>query len=80
MWLGLYFPSLITGNTLQLNTAIGGNANSIYLIVADIGTPSGEGLDFINGFTFMERFYTVYNSGSQTFGIANTNFTFATTN
>lgn len=44
----------------SLNADIGGNANSVYLIVNDIGTPSGEGLDFINGFTFLERFYSVF--------------------
>ena len=43
-----------------LNTAIGGNANSVYLVVNDIGTPSGEGLDFIDGMTFLERFYSVF--------------------
>lgn len=64
----------------SLNTAIGGNADSIYLIVSDIGAPSGQGLDFVNGFTFIERFYTVYNSALPTFGLAQTDFTFATTN
>ncbi len=43
-----------------LNTAIGGNTNSVYLIVNSLGTPSGEGLDFINGQTFLERFYSVF--------------------
>ncbi|KAI0357861.1 acid protease [Trametes cingulata] len=63
-----------------LNTAIGGNANSIYLIVGDIGTPSGEGLDFINGMTFLERFYAVFDTANSRVGIANTPFTTATTN
>ena len=44
----------------SLNSAIGGNANSVYLIVNSIGTPTGEGLDFINGMTFLERFYSVF--------------------
>ena len=43
-----------------LNAAIGGDAQHVYLIVADIGTPSGSGLDFINGMTWMERFYVVF--------------------
>ncbi|KIP04810.1 hypothetical protein PHLGIDRAFT_25390 [Phlebiopsis gigantea 11061_1 CR5-6] len=64
----------------SLNTAIGGNADSIYVIVSDIGAPSGQGFDFVNGFTFIERFYTVYNSALPTFGLAQTDFTFATTN
>ncbi|KAI1788141.1 aspartic peptidase A1 [Ganoderma leucocontextum] len=63
-----------------LNTAIGGNANSVYLIVGSIGTPSGEGLDFINGMTFLERFYSVFDTANSRIGIANTPFTTATTN
>ncbi|KAJ6580000.1 aspartic peptidase A1 [Mycena vulgaris] len=63
-----------------LNTAIGGTANSIYLIVADLGTPSGEGLDFINGFAFLERFYSVFDTTHKRVGFATTPFTTATTN
>ena len=72
----------LTHQTLQraLNTAIGGDPNSIYLIVADIGTTSGQGLDFINGFTFLERFYSVFDTANQRVGLANTPFTRATTN
>ena len=29
-----------------------------------MGQPSGQGLDFINGFTFLQRFYTVYGDNS----------------
>ena len=36
-----------------LNTVIGGDAGSIYLIVGDLGSPSGSGLDFINGYAFL---------------------------
>jgi hypothetical protein len=39
----------------SLNTYIGGTSTSIYSIINSIGTPSGEGLDFINGQTFLER-------------------------
>ncbi|KAJ3558483.1 hypothetical protein NM688_g902 [Phlebia brevispora] len=63
-----------------LNAAVGGEADGIYLIVNDLGTPSGEGLDFINGMVFLERFYTVFDSGTPQFGIATTLFTDATTN
>ncbi|KAI0672483.1 acid protease [Trametes maxima] len=63
-----------------LNTAIGGNTNSVYLIVGDIGTRSGQGLDFINGLTFLERFYAVFDTANSRVGIANTPFTTATTN
>ncbi|OBZ76839.1 Polyporopepsin [Grifola frondosa] len=47
-----------------LNAVIGGTANGVYLIVGDLGTNSGEGLDFINGMAFLERFYFVYDSES----------------
>lgn len=43
-----------------MNSEIGGNADDVYLIVNSIGTPTGEGLDFINGQTFLERFYSVF--------------------
>jgi len=64
----------------QLNTAIGGTSDFVYLIVGDLGTDSGEGFDFINGMTFLERFYTYFDSGASSFGIAKTKFTFATSN
>ncbi|KAF7303233.1 Aspartic proteinase [Mycena kentingensis (nom. inval.)] len=64
----------------SLNTAIGGSASSIYLIVADWGTPSGQGLDFILGYAFLERFYSVYDTANRRVGIATTPFTTATSN
>ncbi|KAI9068654.1 aspartic peptidase A1 [Trametes sanguinea] len=63
-----------------LNTAIGGDANTVYLIVGDVGTPSGSGLDFIDGLTFLERFYAVFDSTNHRVGFATTPFTDATTN
>ena len=63
-----------------LNTAIGGSADDIYLIIGSIGTPTGEGLDFINGQTFLERFYAVFDTANNRVGFANTPFTDATTN
>ena len=36
-----------------LNTVIGGNSDTIYLIVSDIGSNFGSGLDFMNGYTFL---------------------------
>ncbi|KAJ7910741.1 aspartic peptidase A1 [Mycena leptocephala] len=63
-----------------LNTAIGGQANQIYLIVANLGTPSGEGFDFVNGFAFLERFYSVFDTTNHRVGFATTPFTTATTN
>ncbi|KAF8264374.1 family A1 protease [Lactarius quietus] len=63
-----------------LNTLIGGSSGNIYLVVSDLGTPSGQGLDFINGYTFLERFYSVYDTANNRVGLATTPFTTATTN
>jgi len=63
-----------------LNTAQGGSPNSVYLIVNDIDSVSGADFDFINGQTFLERFYTVYNSADGSVGFANTHFTRSTIN
>ncbi|KAF8801895.1 aspartic protease [Phlegmacium glaucopus] len=64
----------------SLNTAIGGAASNIYLIIGDIGANSGSGLDFVNGQTFLERFYSVYDAANKRVGLATTPFTTATTN
>ncbi|TDL28097.1 aspartic protease [Rickenella mellea] len=64
----------------SLNTLIGGTTTNVYLIVADIGANSGSGLDFINGFAFLERFYSVFDTANKRVGFATTPFTKATTN
>ncbi|KAF7312284.1 AB hydrolase-1 domain-containing protein [Mycena indigotica] len=58
-----------------LNSDIGGDSQSIYLIVGDLGTNSGSGLDFINGYGFLERFYSVYDTGNRRVGLAETQYT-----
>ena len=63
-----------------LNTAIGGKAAAIYLIIGDLGQPSGKGFDFTNGYAFLERYYTVYDTANKRVGFAPTPFTYATTN
>lgn len=65
---------------MQLNTAIGGSPDFVYLVVNDLGAPSGEGLDFIDGMTFLERFYYVFDIANSRVGFATTPFTDATTN
>ncbi|GJJ16012.1 hypothetical protein Clacol_010291 [Clathrus columnatus] len=40
----------------QLNTAIGGTSDNIYLIVGDLGTSSDEGFEFILGQTFLYKY------------------------
>lgn len=37
----------------SLNKDLGGEDGSIYLIVSDLGTHAGQGLDFINGYAFL---------------------------
>ena len=62
------------------NAVIGGVASRIYLVVADLGSPSGEGFDFILGLPFLERFYSVYDTAEHRVGLSYTHFTFADTN
>ena len=65
----------------QLNSLIDGDADSVYLIVNDLGDASSRlGFDFVDGQAFLERFYAVYNVGASQFGIAETPFTFAESN
>lgn len=63
-----------------LNTFVGGQANATYLVVGDVGQVSGSGLDFILGYAFLERFYSVYDSTDGRVGIARTGNTYAETN
>jgi len=62
------------------NSELGGDDSTIYLIVSDLGSPSGQGLDFINGFTFLQRFYSVFDTTNSQVGLATTPFTDAETN
>ncbi|KAG6915899.1 hypothetical protein DXG01_009366 [Tephrocybe rancida] len=57
-----------------LNETIEGDKDKIYLIVADMGSPSGAGLDFINGFAFLQRFYSVFDTTNRRFGLARMKF------
>lgn len=59
----------------SLNHVIGGHSEYIYLIVADIGTTSMSGLDFINGYTFLERYYSIYDMNNSRIGFASTKYT-----
>jgi hypothetical protein len=59
----------------SLNTYLGGKADGIYLVVADLGQVENGGLDFIFGMTFLERLYSVYDTGNNCVGLATTQFT-----
>ncbi|KAG1766187.1 acid protease [Suillus occidentalis] len=63
-----------------LNSILGGEPGKIYLIVSDLGSSFGTGLDFINGFGWLQRFYTVYDTGNRQLGVATTAYTDAETN
>jgi cathepsin E len=64
----------------SLNSVINGESGNIYLIVADLTTPTGQGLDFINGKVFLERFYSVYDTANNRVGLATTPYTYDTGN
>ncbi|KAG9312016.1 acid protease [Chiua virens] len=64
----------------SLNSAIGGTSSSIYLVVGDIGSPSGSGFDFINGYSFLQRYYSVYDTTNGRVGFATTAYTSTTSN
>ncbi|KAG2067286.1 aspartic proteinase [Suillus decipiens] len=64
----------------SLNSKIGGISDAIYLVISDIGWPSGRGFDFVNGYTFLQRFYSVFDTTNERVGFAQTKFTRATTN
>ncbi|KAG0699371.1 acid protease [Suillus ampliporus] len=64
----------------SLNSDVGGSSDSIYLVVSDIGSNSGSGLDFINGYAFLQRYYSVFDTTNSQVGFATTSHTDATSN
>ncbi|KAG2070108.1 acid protease [Suillus decipiens] len=65
----------------SLNYNINGGDNDIFLIVKALETPTGAGNDFVNGYVFLQRFYTVFDSRMpRRVGFATTVFTNALTN
>jgi len=64
----------------DLNSEIGGEEGKNYLVFADMGLPTGSGLDFVNGFTFLQRFYSIYDTTNNQVGFATTNHTMDETN
>ncbi|KAG2354546.1 family A1 protease [Suillus spraguei] len=62
----------------SLNNMINGGsgADDIFLIVKGLEAPTGSGLDFINGYVFLQRYYTVFDSRERSrVGFAQTPFT-----
>ncbi|KAG2067477.1 acid protease [Suillus decipiens] len=65
----------------SLNYNINGGDNDIFLIVKALETPTGSGNDFVHGYVFLQRFYTVFDSRMpRRVGFATTVFTNALTN
>lgn len=63
-----------------LNSKIGGKEGQIYLVVADMGSPSGNGLDFVNGVAFLQRFYTILDTTNVQVGLATGPLTYSSLN
>ena len=62
----------------SLNYLLGGVADKIYLIV--VKTAAHELADFLLCNTFLERFYSVFDTGNKRVGLAQTSFTYANLN
>ncbi|KAF7348291.1 Family A1 protease [Mycena sanguinolenta] len=62
------------------NESIGGSKDKTYCIFASMGEMENQGLDFINGYTFLQRFYSVYDTTNSRLGFATTQDTMAQTN
>ncbi|KAJ6508368.1 acid protease [Mycena sanguinolenta] len=62
------------------NESIGGAKDKIYSIFASMGQMENQGLDFINGYTFLQRFYSCYDTTNSRLGFATTQDTMAQTN
>ncbi|KAG2071241.1 aspartic peptidase A1 [Suillus decipiens] len=63
----------------SINSQIGGQTDSMYLVVCDLGSVGGQE-DFSLGYVFMQRFYVAYDATNSRIGFAKTAFTAATTN
>jgi len=64
-----------------LNGLIRGSNNYIYLVINDLGrNVAGARVNFLLGYAFLERFYTVFDIANRVIGIATTQWTTATIN
>ena len=62
------------------NNLIGGETDSIYLVVYDLGQELSQELGFIAGMALLERLYCVFDTTNSRVGFATTKFTSANTN
>jgi hypothetical protein len=63
-----------------LNSLIGGKRDSIYLVVGDIGSTGANSFGCVNGYSFLERHYSVFDTTKRRIGFATTQFTMADIN
>ncbi|KZT12610.1 acid protease [Laetiporus sulphureus 93-53] len=59
------------------NVAWGAEPGLQYGYIGPIGSPSGEGLDFIIGQKFMERYYAIFDTDNEVVGFAYTDHTYS---
>ncbi|KAF7297281.1 Peptidase A1 domain-containing protein [Mycena indigotica] len=65
----------------SMNSMLGGDMNKKYLVFANMGDINiGDGLCFINGYTMLQRFYSVYDTTNCQIGMATTKHTMDETN
>ena len=64
----------------RLNTIVGGDANKFYLLVGEVNESNTPGVGFVLGMAFLERFYSVFDTGNRRVGLAQTSFTNAIVN
>lgn len=63
----------------HFNTAIGGVASKIYLVIGELEGDT-DGLRFVMGMVFLQRYMSIYDSGNQQVGFAKTPKTNAVSN
>ncbi|KAG2066505.1 family A1 protease [Suillus decipiens] len=64
----------------SLNHKVNGGDDDIFLVIQSLRTSIGAGYNFINGYVFLQRFYTVFDSGRRRVGFAPTILTEASIN